>query len=291
MTTTAVEVTGGDGNVIRGDLYGTTPVDAYLLHGGGQTRHAWGATGSRLLENGLNTLRIDLRGHGESDWHPDGRYAFPDHARDLAAVIEATGADDVILIGASLGGVTSLKYASLHPERLRAVVLVDITPTMQLTGVDRIVGFMRANPDGFESLDDAAAAIARYQPHRKRQSSPGGLRRNLRHNPATGRWEWHWDPQTLTFATPDWYIKQTHDMVAGVRALEVPAILIRGAESDVILPEDVSQFLALGPHTSSLDVPEARHMVAGDQNEVFLTEILKALRSKDVLPAGHAGAA
>ena len=45
-----------------------------LLHGGGQTRHAWGETGEKLSKSGFHVLALDLRGHGDSDWHPDGEY-------------------------------------------------------------------------------------------------------------------------------------------------------------------------------------------------------------------------
>ncbi|MFC5745292.1 alpha/beta fold hydrolase [Actinomadura rugatobispora] len=276
--------TGPDGNTLVGDVWGPEHPQVVLLHGGGQTRRAWGRTGEHFAERGLTTAAIDLRGHGESSWDPRGRYAFPDHARDLTTLRQNVFARPVILVGASLGGVTSLKSAQVDPDGIAAVVLVDITPTMQLTGVDKIVGFMRSNPDGFATLEEAAYAIARYQPHRKRHATPAGLRRNLRHDPETDRWVWHWDPRTLNFANPPWYAKQTRDMVAGTRALDAagrPVQVVRGELSDVILPSDVDDFLALGAHTRHVTVVGARHMVAGDANEVFLQMIFKALGEVD----------
>lgn len=275
---------GADGNTMVADVWGAGDPSVVLLHGGGQTRHAWGRTGERFAERGLTTAAVDLRGHGKSSWDPQARYAFSDHARDLTALRREVFARPVILVGASLGGVTSLKSAQIDPKAIAAVVLVDITPTMQLAGVDKIVGFMRASPDGFANLEEAADAIARYQPHRKRRATPEGLRRNLHHDPATGRWMWHWDPRTLNFANPSWYAKQTRDMVAGTRALDAvgrPVHVVRGELSEVILPADVDDFLALGTHTGHVTVEGAHHMVAGDANEVFLRMIFEALGGVD----------
>ncbi|MET7400881.1 alpha/beta hydrolase [Dactylosporangium sp. NPDC005572] len=272
----SLKVDGADGLRLVGDTWGQKPWDAVLLHGGGQTRQAWGRTPERLRQLGLSVLNVDLRGHGESPWDPEGRYSFRDHARDLVANL-AEG-HPTILIGASLGGVTSLGAGLLAPERIRAIVLVDIAPTMQRTGVARIVGFMQANPDGFESLTDAHKAVAAYLPHRQGRTVDS-LKRNLRHSNRTGRWTWHWDPRTLDFAHEAWYQRQTEDMTAAVRALDVPIILVRGEFSDVILAEDVERFLALGPHTRHVEVPEARHMVAGDENDTFLNQIVSELNS------------
>ncbi|OLT18637.1 hypothetical protein BJF78_00535 [Pseudonocardia sp. CNS-139] len=263
-----------DGLTLAGDAWGDPPWDAVLLHGGGQTRSAWGRTGSRLHAHGLSVLSVDLRGHGTSAWDEAGRYSFRDHGRDLAAIL-AANPRPVIAVGASLGGSTSLHAALLRPEKFRAVVLVDIAPTMQRTGVNRIVGFMRSHPDGFASIAEAQSAVAAYQSHRRRP--PGdGLRRNLRETP-DGRWVWHWDPRTLDFANEGWYLRQQEDMTAAIRALDVPVILVRGAESDVIVDSDVAYFAALGAHTRHVEVPNARHMVAGDENDVFLDQIIAEL--------------
>src|SRR3546814_4255793 len=60
---------------IAADAFGPDQARPVMLaHGGGQTRHAWQACGRRLGENGYYALSVDLRGHGESDWSPDGDY-------------------------------------------------------------------------------------------------------------------------------------------------------------------------------------------------------------------------
>jgi pimeloyl-ACP methyl ester carboxylesterase len=142
---------------------------------------------------------------------------------------------------------------------------------------------MRASPNGFVDLAQARAAIQAYQPHRSRQATEAGLRRNLRRRP-DGRWAWHWDPVTLNFASPAWLAKQRRDMTQAAAALRVPVILIRGADSDVVGDADARALLRLTPLGRRVDVPNARHMVAGDENDVFAAAMLTALSDAGLVP-------
>ena len=78
-----------------------------LLHGGGQTRHAWKGTAEKLASAGFYAVALDLRGHGESDWSEEGDYAIESYRSDLVSIIEQIG-KPASLIGASLGGMVSL---------------------------------------------------------------------------------------------------------------------------------------------------------------------------------------
>jgi pimeloyl-ACP methyl ester carboxylesterase len=281
--TTAWKFTGADGNLLAGDQWGEPPARAVMFHGGGQTRHAWGQAARLFTEAGLPALNVDLRGHGDSEWERHGGYAFTDHARDVTKIVKAIG-QPVVLVGASLGGVISLVASRHVPGLVRAIVLVDVTPTMRYAGIDRILTFMRARPEGFADLDEARAAVMAYQPRRSRQASEAGLKRNLRKRD-DGRWVWHWDPRTLTFATRDWLERQRREMERAAAVLTVPAILARGADSDVVSEDDAESFLALNPRACRLDVPGARHMVVGDENDLFCSAMLTELARLRLLPA------
>ena len=78
-----------------------------MLHGGGQTRHAWHATATNLADAGWRAITVDLRGHGESTHPRPPAYALEDFAADIRALITAI-ADDPVVIGASLGGIAGL---------------------------------------------------------------------------------------------------------------------------------------------------------------------------------------
>jgi len=274
----AVRYDVGDGVVIAADVWGDPAAfPVILLHGGGQTRHAWGGVGEILAQAGFYTIAIDLRGHGDSTWDPQGDYRLESHAADLHAVV-STLDQPPALVGASLGGMVSLVYqGELYPNHARAVVLVDITPRPNPEGVDRVIGFMKSHPDGFATLEDAARAVAAYLPHRPAPRSTRGLEKNLRQG-ADGRWRWHWDPALIDSVERR---RASHEspnrLLDAARALSVPTLLVRGRRSDVVTEHGAREFLELVSHAEYVDVEDAAHMVAGDDNDAFASAIVEFL--------------
>lgn len=275
--------TGADGITLRGDRRGPAQAPAVVfLHGGGQTRYSWGGTASAVAEHGFQAVTLDARGHGESDWSPDGDYRLSAFARDLDAALAGLPANPVV-VGASLGGLTSILLAGeLHPGVLAGLVLVDIVPDMEQRGADRIQAFMAENvKDGFASLEDVADAIAAYNPHRPRPSDLSGLRKNLRER--DGRWYWHWDPVFIGGAA-DLGPNEITDVVrldAAVSEIErgdVPLLLVRGRASDLVSEAKAEQFLSKHPKARFADVSGAGHMVAGDRNDAFTEAVVSFLR-------------
>jgi pimeloyl-ACP methyl ester carboxylesterase len=186
----------GAGNVyIAGDSWGDPdgPL-VLLLHGGGQTRHAWKGAGETLGAAGYCAVAFDARGHGDSDWAPDGQYGQDLMVQDLECVVAAFGGRRPVLVGASMGGGTSLVAVGEDRIDATALVLVDVAPHIEAEGVEKIQAFMTRKPEGFSSLDEVADAIASYQPHRTRPRNVAGLGKNVRLG-ADGRYHWHWDPK------------------------------------------------------------------------------------------------
>ncbi|WP_174949471.1 alpha/beta fold hydrolase [Burkholderia lata] len=258
---------GADGVRLAGDTWGhpdAPPV--VLLHGGGQTRHAWGATGERLADAGYFALAYDARGHGDSDWSADGDYDQDAFVRDLRQIVATLGGRRPALIGASLGGGTSLVAIGEQQVDARALILVDIVPYTEPTGVARIRTFMAQNADGFGSLDEVADAIGRYRSNRTRPGNPAGLSKNVRLGD-DGRYHWHWDPRFLarTIDLPSRHARFS----ACARNLTLPTLLVRGGSSDVVSEAGVREFFELCPHAEYVNVAAAGHMVAGDRNDVF----------------------
>lgn len=277
-------LTGANGLRLAADVGG--PDDGptvVLLHGGGQTRHSWAGTWRVLVDAGWHAWSLDLRGHGESDWSEDGDYSLDAFAGDIVAVTD-TLPTPPILVGASLGGLTSLVAVTEAPDPeqvARALVLVDVAHRVEVAGRERIGAFMTGNIDGFASLEEAADAIAAYNPHRPRPTDLSGLAKNLRQRP-DGRWVWHWDPRFVMgkFGSADETrasVIDPHRLEAAVDALRLPALLVRGRSSDLLSEEGAQDFLARVPHAEFADVAGAGHMVAGDRNEVFNRAILDFL--------------
>ena len=279
---------GASGNRLAADVFGDAGRPVLLLHGGGQTRHAWRRTAVELARSGWVAYAVDQRGHGDSEWVADGAYGFQEFAADVAAVAAELkrrhGAPPVV-IGASLGGIASLLAAGDAQQAgqapiFAALVLVDITPRVDLSGVAKVQGFMRTHArDGFATVDEAADAVAAYLPHRPRPRSTEGLKKNLRLHP-DGRWRWHWDPRFLDGRRPvDGRRTEIEErLLAAARGLKIPAMLVRGGSSELVQEEHAREFLALVPHARFADVSGARHMVAGDKNDQFAAAIMDFLK-------------
>jgi len=267
-----------DGLVLVGDAHGDSSAPpVLLLHGGGQTRHAWKNTARELAEAGYYAVALDQRGHGDSGWCERGDYGFQVFADDLCRVAgQLNGA--VALIGASLGGLAALICeGELAPGQASAVVLVDIAPRMDSDGVERIVAFMKARPDGFASLEEAADEVAGYLPHRRRPPSVDGLARNLRRG-EDGRWRWHWDPGFLSARGTSEDRENFHlRLMKAAASLEVPTLLVRGGMSEIVSEEGALEFLNVVPHAEYVDVEKASHMVAGDRNDEFCSAVVEFL--------------
>ena len=168
-----------DGLRIAADAWGDprNPL-VLLLHGGGQTRHAWRGTGKQLASAGYHAVAIDARGHGDSDWSPDGNYDQDLFVRDLACIVAALGARRPVLMGASLGGNTCLMAAGDGHVDTAALILVDVVPQTERAGFDRIKAFMQQAPDGFGSLEEVADAIAGYRADGRRPARAEAVHRH-----------------------------------------------------------------------------------------------------------------
>jgi pimeloyl-ACP methyl ester carboxylesterase len=278
------EFPGADGLRLVGEVEG--PVDGspvLLLHGGGQTRHSWAGTLHTLADRGWRACSLDLRGHGDSQWAPDGDYTLDAFAADVRTVA-ATFSRPPALVGASLGGLSSLVAIAEHEgqaDLASSLVLVDVAHRLEVKGRNRIGEFMTANGGGFASLEDAADAIAAYNPARPRPTDLSGLRKNLRQRP-DGRWFWHWDPRFIRGSSGS--ADETRASMVGpgrlhaaAAALEVPTLLVRGRSSDLLSESGAQEFLDLVPHAEFADVAGAGHMVAGDRNEIFNKAVLEFL--------------
>lgn len=260
---------------IAGDSWGDANGPLVMLqHGGGQTRHAWKGTGELLGAAGYFVVAFDARGHGDSDWAPDGVYGQDVMVKDLECIVAALGHRRPVLVGASMGGGTSLVAIGEEHVDATALVLVDIAPHIEKEGVSNIQAFMSQKPEGFISLEEVAETIGKYQPHRKRPKNLDGLAKNVRLG-ADGRYRWHWDP---LFRTGRYDLEQRQRRLeACALSLTVPTLLVRGGLSDLLSETGAQAFLKICPHSEYVNVANAAHMVAGDRNDVFGNAVIEFL--------------
>ncbi|WP_068269809.1 alpha/beta fold hydrolase [Aldersonia kunmingensis] len=274
----------GQGDIeLVGDIWG--PEDGPLvvmLHGGGQTRGSWKSAGTLLARAGVRVVVMDARGHGDSQWAPDGDYSGDSMAADLIAILAQLGRP-ATLVGASMGGLTSLRATGLvGSDLINGLVLVDVVPRAESEGVERIMTFLGGHRDGFATLDEAADAVAEYLPHRERPKSTKGLERNLRKR-ADGRWYWHWDPAMLgpsglvegEVSATDLGVEVLEE---AARKLTIPTMLLRGRMSDVVSEEGVRHFLSIVPHCEFVELAGAAHTAAGDDNDAFTDAVCEFVK-------------
>jgi pimeloyl-ACP methyl ester carboxylesterase len=272
-----VEFSGVDGITLVADEWNRGAAEAagrptiLMLHGGGQNRFSWKNTGQILADDGFHVVALDCRGHGDSDRAPGADYNVETLTADVMHVLDAIGGP-VVLIGASMGGLTGILVAeSAGPDKVTGLVLVDVVPRYEKHGSARIRDFMFSGLDGFDSLEQAADAVAAYLPYRTKPRSPEGLKKNLRLR--DGRWYWHWDPAFMTKPGDDPELR-TEKFEQAATSLTIPVLLIRGKLSDVVSPEGVQHFLTQVPRAEFVELSNAGHTAAGDDNDAFSAAVV-----------------
>jgi pimeloyl-ACP methyl ester carboxylesterase len=279
---TPLRLRGADGVTIAADAYGEEGgVPILFLHGGGQSRSAWRGAARTLAGQGYRSLSLDIRGHGESDWAPDGNYAFDRYVADLEAVIDGLGRP-AVLVGASLGGHVATVAAADLPDRVLALALADVTPFLDEDEADDMRGAMRRSALGFDTVEEAAAMvdILRGTPPR---GDPAGLRRHMREG-EDGRLYWRWDPRFIE----DRFVRHGGEgglFAQAAAALRVPTLLMRAEFSTVVTHQQVARFHEVVPGLIYEQIAGVGHMVTGDDNGAYVPSILRFLAGLDTSPA------
>jgi pimeloyl-ACP methyl ester carboxylesterase len=270
---TPVEYKTPDGLTLRGDVGGLVGAPTLVMaHGGGQTRHSWSRAMNHLIDKGYRVLVYDARGHGDSDWAPDANYTVDAMAADIRVILD-TIAGPIVIVGASMGGLAAF-YAIGAAERkiADALVLADIVINPAEEGAARTRAFMSAHQGGFATLEDAADAIAAYTGH-KRSGNLDGLRRNLRLRD-DGRFYWHWDGRLLDQDLT----RRMHLLDEIAPKVTLPVMLVRGGKSVVTNAQNAAEMKQRVPQMEIQVLPNAGHMITGDDNEAFVAGLDKFLR-------------
>ena len=278
-----LRVAGADGITIAADSFGSRDDDPIIfMHGGGQSRSAWRGAAKCLANKGYRALTIDLRGHGESGWAPDGNYSFDRYTADLQALVAWLGAP-AVLVGASLGGHVALMTAATRPEIVKALALADVTPWVDEEYADGIRSAMRLTARGFDSIEKAAEMVDRLRGTAPRGQLEG-LRRFLREG-EDGRLYWRWDPRFLE----DRFVRHGGEggmFAQAAQSLQVPTLLMRAEFSTIVEPAHVRRFQQIRPELEYVEIKGVGHMVTGDANDAYagpLIHFVERLRGGETI--------
>ena len=161
---TAIEVDRASGRAVSALLWGVASPEIVFVHGGAQNAHTWDTVALAL---GRSALAVDLPGHGHSGWRDDLAYSPVTNAEDIAIAIEHLASDAAVVVGMSLGGLTSIALAARRPDLVRKLMLVDVTPGVDRGKAKAILDFVNG-PQTFPSFDDIMKRTVEHNPTRIR---------------------------------------------------------------------------------------------------------------------------
>ncbi len=263
------------GRTVSALVWGTGPAQYVLVHGGGQNAHTWD-TVALALDRPL--VAIDLPGHGHSAWPGDAAGLAPAAmAEDMATVVADLAPSAAVVVGMSLGGITSIALAGAHPDLVRKLALVDITPGVDHEKSSDIAAFL-AGPETFASFDEILQRTIQFNPTRSESS----LRRGVLHNAVQredGSWTWRHQlgrPSGGSGLHVD--AVDFGSLWEDLERIPVPVLLVRGALSPVVDDADQAEFLRRRPADRVIRVEGAGHSIQGDQ-PVELARILTEFRA------------
>jgi pimeloyl-ACP methyl ester carboxylesterase len=253
----SVEV--GPGRALSALVWGESPPELVLLHGGAQNAHTWDTVAMAL---GRPLVAIDLPGHGHSDAPAEGSLDVRTNAADVAVAVEALAPEAQGVVGMSLGGLTTIALADGHPALVRRVVLVDVTPRVEGPGAAAIVAFVNG-PESFADFDELLARTIEFNPTRSESS----LRRGILHNALQrddGSWVWRYRRFTDGSASPERSLP-AEDLWDALERVAMPLMLVRGMRAGSVVDDEAeAELRRRQPRARVEHVAEAGHSVQGD---------------------------
>lgn len=244
-------------------VWGDTPPELVLLHGGAQNAHTWD-TVAMALDRPL--VAIDLPGHGHSDAPAEGSLRVQQNAADVAAAVRGLAPGAHAVVGMSLGGLTTIALADQHPDLVRKVVLVDVTPKVEGPGAAAIVAFVNG-PESFADFDELLARTIEFNPTRSESS----LRRGILHNALQredGSWVWRYRRFLERAGDDAGEVERqlpSEDLWDAVGRIQVPLMLVRGMRPGSVVDDEAEAELLRRLPTARVEhVAEAGHSVQGD---------------------------
>jgi pimeloyl-ACP methyl ester carboxylesterase len=242
------------------------------LHGGSAHAH-WFDAVLPAFAGRFHVVSVDQRGHGQSAWAVPPAYGTEDFAADLLALTERLGWDRVAFVGHSMGGHTAMSFAAWHPERVRALVIVDARPATSPAGLARMrerghrplrrhptveaaVAAFRLRPEGTIAERTLLAHIARQ-----------GI---VEHD---GGWLYRFDPACNASRNPV-------DATPLLRRITAPTLIVRGEHSTILSRETAGRMRDAIPNASLAEISGAYHHLVLDAPDAFtraLGQFLAAL--------------
>jgi esterase len=232
-----------------------------LLHGIARTAHNFDHLAPHFADR-FHVLAVDMRGHGDSEWHPDGAYLVEDYVSDIEALIDALRLHDIVIWGNSTGGRVAQMIAGRRPERVAAAIVEDVGPERPQAISNRRANRMSEEESGWDSLaallEHTRKQYPRVAEHVLREFVKYGSKRR-----PDGRFVWKRDPAILKgfVATELWHT---------ISKITAPIVYILGGASDIVPAQTQQQLKSMLPHAVIVTMPGLGHYPSDEEPEQFL---------------------
>jgi pimeloyl-ACP methyl ester carboxylesterase len=230
---------------------------AVCVHGVGRNARDFDVFAEALSAT-HRVLAVDMPGRGESDWLADPNdYAFPTYLTTLTALIARGGSETVDWIGTSMGGLLGITMAAQAKSPIARLVVNDVGPTIEPVALERIRGYF--------GMDPTFATYNEIEQYIRTVSAPFGpltdeqwehvTRTNVRQR-SNGSWGLTYDPG---IAVPFRTSAAPPDLWPLWDAIRCPALVLRGADSDLLSAATATQMAARGPKAPVLEFAGVGH--------------------------------
>jgi esterase len=222
-----------------------------MLHGISRTSHSFDHVALHFNRD-YHVLAIDLRGHGDSSWHPDGAYLVDDYVKDLEAIVERLELRNVVITGNSTGGRVAQVYAGRHPQNVAALIVEDVGPERPNEIADSFARRVAQETNGWASEEELLGTLV--------QGGGGGIAPDLQRTHVRyatkrredGRVVWKRDPNLVKGFVPT-------ELWADVSRITAPTLYLLGARSNIVPVETQEKLKRTLPRVKVTVMPGIGH--------------------------------
>jgi pimeloyl-ACP methyl ester carboxylesterase len=214
---------------------------------------------ARRFTSRYRVIAVDMRGHGDSGWDPQGRYLVEDHVGDLEGVVQQLTLRNLVLWGNSTGGRVVQVFAGKHPDLVSHVISEDVGPERPRQIADNYAKRVQQERAGWASEEELLAQVKKANPRMSADVLDAYVRYGARRRP-DGRIEWKRDPQLVKgfVATDLWRF---------VRDIKAPILYILGGRSTIVPLETQNELRKALPLAQQITIPEVGHYPSDEQPE------------------------
>jgi pimeloyl-ACP methyl ester carboxylesterase len=244
-----------------------------MIHGLDRVARTFDHVAARFTTR-YRVLAVDMRGHGDSGWDPQGRYLVEDHVGDLEGIVAQLGLRDLVLWGNSTGGRVVQVFAGKHPDLVSRVISEDVGPERPRQIADGYAKRVEQERAGWASTEELLAQLRKANP----RMSPTVLDAYVRYGTrkrADGRIEWKRDPQLVKgfVATDLWRF---------VRNIKAPILYILGGRSTIVPAETQDELRKTLPNAQLITIPDVGHYPSDEQPDEVVGLVNRFLAGENI---------